>query len=210
MGIDLRALLADAPGHAPSAASTNGDNNPGLWLGVALGALARAGRDKLTLVIEPRFAALGMWIEQLVAESTGKHGVGILPVDGEALGDPDVYDDDRVFVRVARGADAAWQAPTDAAARRPSPRPDIRCSTFDARRRGALGGEFFRWEFATAVAGAVLGINPFDEPNVTESKDNTKRVLDQFRHEHKLPAEETLVTEGRLTLVGSTGDARCA
>ena len=112
--------------------------------------------------------------------------MGIVPVDGEALGDPGVYGDDRVFVRLATGADAAWQASTDAAldalaeAGHPVHRPvDAR------RRRGALGGEFFRWEFATAVAGAVLGINPFDEPNVTESKDNTKRVLEQFRDERR-------------------------
>jgi len=201
MGIDLRALLADAAQTAQRC-QQNSDNNPGLWLGVVLGTLARSGRHKLTLVIEPRFAALGMWIEQLVAESTGKHGVGIVPVDGEALGDPGVYEDDRVFVRVATGADPEWQAATDAklATLAEAGHPVLSLSMFGGE--GALGGEFFRWEFATAVAGAVLGINPFDEPNVTESKDNTKRVLEQYQHDHKLPADPPLSTEGRLSLSG--------
>jgi glucose-6-phosphate isomerase len=201
MGIDLRALLADAAQTAERCRH-NSDNNPGLWLGVVMGTLARAGRDKLTLVIEPRFAALGMWIEQLVAESTGKHGIGILPVDGEALGDPGVYQDDRVFVRVATGADPAWQATTDAmlATLAEAGHPVLYLSMLGGE--GALGGEFFRWEFATAVAGAVLGINPFDEPNVTESKDNTKRVLEQYQRDHKLPADPPLSSDGRLSLSG--------
>jgi transaldolase / glucose-6-phosphate isomerase len=203
MGLDLRALLSDA---AETAARTqdDSDNNPGIWLGVTLGALARAGRDKLTLVIEPRYASLGMWIEQLVAESTGKHGVGILPVATETLGAPDVYSNDRVFVRVATGSDRDWEQQTDVQldALAAAGHPVLLLRMLGGE--GALGGEFFRWEFATAVAGAVLGINPFDEPNVTESKDNTKRVLDQYQHEHSLPADEPLGTDGVLTL---TGDA---
>ena len=181
MGLDLRALLDDAQRRRPSAAERSSANNPGLWLGVALGALARAGRDKLTLVIEPRFARLGMWIEQLVAESTGKRGVGIVPVDGEALGDAGrLRRRSRLRPRLDRHRPARGRRqPTPRSTR--SPRPAIRSSTCPcSAASGALGGEFFRWEFATAVAGAVLGINPFDEPNVTESKDNTKRVLDQL------------------------------
>jgi transaldolase/glucose-6-phosphate isomerase len=201
MGIDLRALLTDAQQTA-ARTKQNSEINPGLWLGVVLGTLARAGRDKLTLAIEPRFESLGMWIEQLVAESTGKHGVGILPVAGEEIGAPDSYGDDRVFVRVATGNDMAWQQQTDAKLETlaAAGHPVVYLQMLGGE--GALGGEFFRWEFATAVAGAVLGINPFDEPNVTESKDNTKRVLEQFRHDHKLPAEEALSSEGALTLSG--------
>ena len=202
LGIDLRALMAAAQ-HMAQSCSVNDADNPGLKLGVALGTLARNGRDKMTLVIEPGLAALSLWIEQLIAESTGKHGVGIVPVSGEPLGTPAVYSDDRVFVRLSSGTDAAWQAETDSAlatlAEAGHPVIDL-ATTSDA----PLGAEFFRWEFATAVAGAVLGINPFDEPNVTESKDNTKRVLEQYRHEHKLPAVEPIVTEAGLTL---TGDA---
>jgi glucose-6-phosphate isomerase len=179
MGLDLRALLDAASQMAEDTRSPSADN-PGLWLGVTLGALCKAGRDKLTLVIEPGVARLGAWIEQLVAESTGKHGVGLVPVDGETLGAPGVYSDDRVFVRISSGADAAWQASTDAAltALGAAGHPVV-----DLTISGGIGGvsaEFFRWEFATAVVGAILGINPFDEPNVTESKDNTKRVLEQY------------------------------
>ncbi|HYI21893.1 MAG TPA: hypothetical protein VEX62_04570, partial [Candidatus Limnocylindrales bacterium] len=201
MGLDLDALLSDATATAERCQSATADN-PGLWLGVVLGTLARAGRDKLTLVIEPRYATLGAWIEQLVAESTGKRGAGIVPVDGEALGDPGVYDEDRVFVRIATGTDQTWQESTDAAldALAEAGHPVLRLSMLGGA--GALGGEFFRWEFATAVAGAVLGINPFDEPNVTESKDNTKRVLDHFRSSGELPADEPLASGGGLTLFG--------
>ncbi|HEY8135222.1 MAG TPA: hypothetical protein VIF08_04215 [Candidatus Limnocylindrales bacterium] len=179
MGLDLRQMLDAAAQMAEDTRSPSLDN-PGVWLGATLGALAKAGRDKLTLVIEPRVARLGAWIEQLVAESTGKHGVGIVPVDGEGLGAPKSYGSDRVFVRISSGEDATWQASTTAAldALAAAGHPVVDLAT-DAG-IGGLGAEFFRWEFATAVAGIVLGINPFDEPNVTESKDNTKRVLEQF------------------------------
>ncbi len=192
LGLDLRALLGGAATMAAACRASTA-TNPGLALGVALGVLAEAGRDKLTLVIEPRLAALGAWIEQLIAESTGKKGVGILPVDGETLGRPEVYADDRVFVRIGSGHDAEL----DALASAGHPVIDL-AQTSDA----PLGAEFFRWEFATAVAGAVLGINPFDEPNVTESKDNTRRVLDDYRHAGQLPPEETLASDGALRLVG--------
>src|SRR3954452_15431498 len=203
MGLDIRALLWDA-GQTALRTQDESENNPGVWLGVTLGTLAKAGRDKLTLVIEPRYATLGMCIEQLVAESTGKHGVGILPIATETLGAPDQYADDRVFVRVATGADPAWEQETEVQleALAAAGHPVLYLKMLGGE--GALGGEFFRWEFATAVAGAVLGINPFDEPNVTESKDNTKRVLEQYQHEHKLPTEDALGTLGALTL---TGDA---
>jgi hypothetical protein len=201
LGLDLRALMEEARQMAAQCRRATGDN-PGLWLGVVLGILARAGRDKLTLLIEPRYAALGAWIEQLVAESTGKRGVGIVPVDGEVLGDPSVYGDDRVFVRISTGTDMSWHGANEASlaalAAAGHPVIDLAMST-DA---GALGGEFFRWEFATAVAGAVLGINPFDEPNVTESKDNTRRVLEHFRSTGELPADEPLASEGSLSVSG--------
>ncbi|MEP7158344.1 MAG: transaldolase, partial [Chloroflexota bacterium] len=201
LGHDLAALLGGAEQMA-DATRTSSSDNPGLWLGVAMGALAQAGRDKLTLVIEPWAARLGAWIEQLVAESTGKIGVGVVPVDGEPLGAPGVYSDDRVFVRLSSGADDAWQAQTnralDALADAGHPVLEVALGPGVA----GLGAEFFRWEFATAIAGAVLGINPFDEPNVTESKDNTKRVLAAFRETGSLPKDESLATEGPLTLVG--------
>ena len=179
LGLDLRALT-DAAAQMAEDCRSPSDDNPGIWLGATLGALAKQGRDKLTLVIEPGVARLGAWIEQLVAESTGKHGVGIVPIDGETLGDPGAYGDDRVFVRISSSADAAWHSSSSAAlnalAAAGHPVIDL---VLDSGISG-LGAEFFRWEFATAVAGIVLGINPFDEPNVTESKDNTKRVLEAY------------------------------
>ena len=201
LGLDLRALLGAAALMAEDTRSPSPEN-PGLWLGATLGALAAAGRDKLTLVIEPRSARLGAWIEQLVAESTGRRGVGVVPVDGESLGDPTVYGDDRVFVRISSGADSAWQSATgaslDALAAAGQPVIDLSLGSG----AGGLGAEFFRWEFATAICGALLGINPFDEPNVTESKDNTRRVLEQFRRTGRLPIDEPLGSDGPLTLFG--------
>jgi glucose-6-phosphate isomerase len=149
-------------------------DNPGLRLGAVLGEAALTGRDKLTIVAEPRLRALGAWVEQLVAESTGKEGRGILPVDLETLGDPEVYGADRVFAKVGVDSIAATgmaqQLMDLAAAGHPvhgHEMPDVY----------ALGGEFLRWEIAVATAGRVLGIDPFDQPNVQESKDNTRRLL---------------------------------
>ena len=143
------------------------EENPGAWLGAVLGEAALAGRDKLTLVLPAEISALGSWIEQLIAESTGKEGKGILPVDGEALGAADVYGDDRLFVTIG---DHDGLAALEGAGY-----PVVRLPYSDSLQ---LGGEFFRWEFATAVAGHVLGINAFDQPNVQEAKDATARILE--------------------------------
>jgi hypothetical protein len=200
MGLDLRSLLDDAVLMSERCREPEA-RNPGLWLGVTLGALARAGRDKLTFVIEPRLASFGAWAEQLIAESTGKRGVGIVPVDGEALGPTDVYGDDRVFVRIGGLGDTAWRSATDAAlgqlAAAGHPVIDLPLAEGEG-----LGGEFFRWQFATAICGALLEIDPFDEPNVTESKDNTRRVLDHFRQTGELPADELISDQPPLSLVG--------
>ena len=195
LGRNLPQMLDEAAQMAEDTRSPSADN-PGLWLGVTLGALCQAGRDKLTLVIEPGVARLGAWIEQLVAESTGKHGLGMVPVDGETLGAPGVYANDRVFVRISSGANAAWQKVTDAAldvlAGAGHPVVDLTLG----EGVGGLGAEFFRWEFATAIVGAVLDINPFDEPNVTESKDNTKRVLETYRHTGTVALPAALPVDG--------------
>jgi hypothetical protein len=199
LGLDLAGLLDDGIAMA-GRCREDGADNPGLALGVALGELARHGRDKLTLVADPAIAAFGAWAEQLIAESTGKHGLGIVPVVDEPLGVPSDYGDDRIFVRLGQ-EESAWRAETDAAlqtlAEAGHPVIDLGFAP-DA----GIGGEFFRWEFATAVAGAVLGIDPFDEPNVTESKENTRRVLERFRAEGSLPAVEPLLEAPPLTLYG--------
>lgn len=142
-------------------------DNPGAWLGSVIGEAARAGRDKLTVILPPGIASLGHWVEQLIAESTGKEGKGILPVVGEDLGAPKAYGRDRLFV--------AYGEHEDLDALEAKGYPVVRLGQGERER---LGAEFFRWAFATAVAGHVLSINPFDQPNVAEAKDATRRILD--------------------------------
>src|SRR3989449_4022174 len=148
------------------------EDNPGVVLGVVMGELAKQGRDKITFVTSPAIWDLGAWMEQLIAESTGKEGKGIVPIDDEPLGPPAVYGQDRLFayIRYTAGADAAQDAKV--AALEKAGHPVIRIELADLIN---LGEEFFLWEIATAVAGSLLGINAFDQPNVQESKDYTKR-----------------------------------
>ncbi len=176
MGIDVEAVLRSAQeAEAVCNSFDSSASNSGLWLGAALGEAALRGRDKLTFVISPRIASFGLWVEQLVAESTGKHGKGVLPVVGEPLGDPASYGDDRVFVylRDADEPDEELEAHTEALAE--AGQPVITVSTDGPE---GLGRIFFFAEFAVAVAGWALGINPFDQPNVQEAKENTAKVLD--------------------------------
>jgi transaldolase / glucose-6-phosphate isomerase len=140
--------------------------SPGATLGATMGETAKAGRDKVTIVLPGEIASFGSWVEQLIAESTGKEDVGVVPVVGEPLGAPGVYGQDRVFVAI--GEHAGLDELENAG------HPVVRL-LFDGREQ--IGGEFFRWEMATAVAGYVLGINPFDQPNVQEAKDATKAIL---------------------------------
>lgn len=194
--LDLDALLEDARIMA-EATRADSDENPALVLGAAMAALAGVGRDKLTFVIEPDLAPLGAWLEQLIAESTGKQSTGIVPVDGEPLGPPEAYGDDRVFVRLGPASDSAWHAEIDArlGALTAAGHPLIDIRLDDA---SWVAAEFFRWEFATAVAGIGLAVNPFDEPNVTESKRNTARVLDTFSREGHLPEVAPSASLGQL------------
>ena len=196
LALDLDPLLEDARIMAEST-KPDADDNPALVLGSAMAALARAGRDKLTFIIEPDLAPLGAWLEQLIAESTGKEGVGIVPVDGEPLASPALYGNDRVFVRLGPASDSEWHTDIDAklAALTAAGHPLIDIRLDDA---SWVAAEFFRWEFATAIAGIGLGVNPFDEPNVTESKQNTKAVLETYAKEGRLPAPEPSASRGQL------------
>ncbi|MDX6611802.1 MAG: transaldolase / glucose-6-phosphate isomerase [Blastocatellia bacterium] len=200
MGCDVREMLqrtlraVDGSGAAAAA-----ETNAALRLGCALGALAVQGRDKLTLMTSSQISSLGLWIEQLVAESTGKEGKGIVPIAGEPLGQPDLYGSDRVFVAISVGElgsdDSDRLKALEAAGH-----PVIRRVLNDPL---DLGAEFFVWEFATAVAGALLEINPFDQPNVQESKDNTNSLLEEFKKNGKLPEQELLADDQGLRIFGT-------
>jgi glucose-6-phosphate isomerase len=180
IGAPVKDFLAGALAMAEGCRQNN-HANAGLELGAFIAATALDGRDKLTVVLPPTLSSLGLWIEQLVAESTGKHGTGSLPVVDEPLAHADVYGNDRAFVALATEKDAPdaalLQQIQDAG------HPILRLTT----RVDGLGSEFFRWEFATAVAGAGLGINPFDEPNVAEAKEKTKALLGAHAQRGALP-----------------------
>jgi len=172
-GIDLARLLDRAEEMARACrADVPAEENPGEWLGVALATLAQRGRDKVTFVAPRALASFGAWAEQLIAESTGKEGQGIVPIDGEPLGKPEAYGTDRVFVHLHLTRDP--RAERALAALEKIGHPILRVRWRDAY---DVGAEFFRWEFATAVACALLGVNAFDQPNVEEAKVNARQML---------------------------------
>src|SRR6266576_2646480 len=183
MGVDVTELLERAVEMAHSCAdSVPADENPGVWLGAVMGELATRGRNKVTLIASPKVATFGYWVEQLIAESTGKQGKGIVPVEGEPVGKPAVYGDDRLFVYIRMDGDAPNRS---VQALEKAGQPVV---TLTLRDKLDLGGEFLRWEIATAIAGSILGIDAFDQPNVQESKDNTKKVLAEYKAKKRLPA----------------------
>src|SRR5262245_60412508 len=170
--------------------------NPAVGLGLLMGASARARRNKLTLLLPAGLDRFGLWVEQLVAESTGKRGVGIVPICGETIGDAHVYGHDRAFVRLRR-PDEPGRVDQEVQDLGREP-----IATIEFPEPAALGAEFVRWEIATAVAGALLGINPFDEPNVQQAKDATRVLLDRYKKDHHLPgaAHETTTTGVTMSL----------
>ena len=187
MGLDVDKLLDEAERmlHA-CAPGVPADDNPGLVLGTILGVAATQGADKLTLVASPGIHDLGAWLEQLIAESTGKQGKGIIPVDRETVGAPSVYGSDRVFayLRLEDAPDAAQDAAVAALEKAGKPVITIRVAT-----KYDLSEEFLRWEIATAIAGAVIGINPFNQPDVEASKIATKALTSEYEKTGKLPSE---------------------
>ena len=186
-GVDVGRLLDRALTVACSSeACVAVANNPSAWLGAIMGELAKAGRDKLTLVLSPAIASFGDWIEQLVAESTGKEGKGILPVVGEAPGRPAVYGADRLFVHLRLQDDATHDATLEALEK--AGQPLLRLHLHDAY---DLGGQFFLWELATAIAGHRLGIQPFDQPNVEAAKALARRLIAEYQKAGALPAGQT-------------------
>ncbi len=198
MGLNIEHFLHQAERMRHSCeASVPAQENPGAVLGTTLGMLAKSGRDKLTFVTSPALWDLGAWLEQLVAESTGKEGKGIIPVEGESVDAPDVYAQDRMFayIRYERGTDPKQDSAVMALEQ--AGHPVIRIDVADLRN---LGQEFFLWEMATAVAGAMLGINAFDQPNVQESKDHTKAHLEIYQKNGKLSESSPLLVDGDVRI----------
>ena len=203
MGIDLDELLLRTSKIANQCRTRRPlSENPGIALGTAIGVLASGGRDKLTFILPGPIATFGMWLEQLIAESTGKEGSGVVPVSGELVGDPQVYGNDRLFVefRINNEPDETVEAKADSL--RKAGHPVI---TVHMRDRLDLGEQFFLWEIATATAGALLRINPFDQPNVQESKEFTAKILDEVRKEGRVPEAAMELRHGPLRLYMAGG-----
>ena len=185
IGMSLTRLLERAVSAAAQCSpSVPAEENPGTLLGAAMAGFAQAGRDKLTLVASKSVDAFGLWVEQLIAESLGKEGKGIIPVTGEPLAPAEQYGQDRWFVYLRAGWNDAEETDPKMAKIQSAGYPVLELRLSD---HYDLGAEFFRWQFATAVAGSLLGVNPFDQPDVQGSKDNTDRVLDSYRREGSLP-----------------------
>ena len=183
VGVDLQALLLRALGMLDYCSSpSRAADNPAALLGAILGELAKAGRDKLTLIPSPAICPFGDWAEQLVAESTGKEGYGILPVVGEVVGQPEIYGDDRLFVYLRLADDHTFDASLQAL--EAAGQPVVRLVLDDPY---DLGGQFLLWELATALAGSRLGINPFDQPNVESAKVQARKLVAAYQQQGKLP-----------------------
>lgn len=198
IGLDVERLLSATKKLMRScSASVPPADNPGVMLGTVLGVLGKSGRDKITIVASPGIADFGAWLEQLLAESTGKQGKGLIPIDAEPLGAPDAYGGDRVFVymRLANAVHAAQDTAVDILER--AGHPVVRIDITD---RYHLGQEFFRWEIATAVAGSILGINPFDQPDVEASKQKTRELTTAYEQTGELPPEAAILEEFGLTI----------
>jgi transaldolase/glucose-6-phosphate isomerase len=198
MGLDTKKFLGRAAEMVRACGpGASVEENPGAVLGIILGTAAKAGRDKVTIITSPGISDLGAWLEQLIAESTGKIGKGIIPVDREVLSSPDTYGSDRIFayVRLETGVDQGQEEKV--AALEKAGHPVVRITMADTY---DLGAEFFRWEIATAVAGAIIGINAFNQPDVEASKIATRNLTSEYEKNGSLPAEKPVVEDGGVKL----------
>ena len=205
MGVDVPKMLDRAEEMVHACAScVPPEDNPGIVLGTILGVLAKNGRDKVTFTNSPEIQGLGAWLEQLLAESTGKEGKGLIPIDREALGPPEVYGRDRLFVylRLESRPDPSQDAGIDALER--AGHPVVRILVAD---RYDLAQEFFRWEIATAVAGSIIGINPFNQPDVEASKVATRRLTEQYEKTGSLPPETPILHDGGISVFTDKSNA---
>ncbi len=180
MGIDIKAILTSAKQMEDSCDGIPAASNPGLNLGAVLGICQKHGRDKVTFVLSSSISSFGFWVEQLLAESTGKEGHGLIPVNGEILDAPEVYGNDRIFIHMYLPTDNNDMDEIKLKILEDAGHPIVRISVAD---KTALGGEYYRWEIATAIAGIIIGINAFDQPNVEESKKNTNLLLERWNKE---------------------------
>lgn len=198
MGLDTKKFLERAEEMVEACAScVRVEENPGVMLGLILGSAAKAGRDKVTIITSPGIFDLGAWLEQLLAESTGKQGKGIIPVDRELIGGPEVYGDDRVLVYLRLESAPDAQQDVKIAALEKANHPVVRISLADTY---DLGQEFFRWEIATAVAGSIIGINAFNQPDVEASKIATRNLTSEYEKTGSLPAEKPVVEDKGVKL----------
>ncbi|MDI6776741.1 MAG: hypothetical protein QMD03_05785 [Syntrophales bacterium] len=202
IGMDIETLLCRAAVMAEREAACekpNINNLNGASLGAVLGEMTRAGRDKVTFVISPGIASFGDWLEQLLAESTGKEGKGILPIVGEPLGNQDVYGNDRLFILLHLDGDEAVGSDGRLAAIEKAGHPVVRIHLPD---RYDLGAQCFLWEMATAVAGHLLGVNPFDQPDVKASKALTKKMIAEYTQKGQLPVEAPVLSGNGIAVYG--------
>jgi len=201
IGVDIKLLINQADSmRRECAPSVPISENPGAWLGTYLGTLALQGRDKFTLITSPGIANFGLWVEQLIAESTGKNGKGIIPIVGEPLMAPAHYGNDRLFIYLRLDSDNNTTIDNPMEQIKSSGQPVV---TIELQDNYELGAEFFRWEFATAVASAILGVNPFDQPNVQAAKEATKRYLREYTASGRLPSVE--VGDSLVDLLSEAG-----
>jgi len=190
IGVDITTLLDRADSVRQGCASCVPiHENPGAWLGACIASLALQGRDKLTLVTSPAISSYGLWVEQLIAESTGKEGKGVIPIVDEPLVAPIHYHEDRLFIYLRLDGDDNSDIDMAVERVKSSGQPVL---VLEMRDRYDLGTEFFRWEFAIAVAGAILGIQPFNQPNVQQAKEATERMLQEYTASGRLPQAETV------------------
>ncbi len=206
IGLDTRECFASAGYMVRAcAASAPPAVNPGVLLGLVLGVAANAGRDKVTFIVSSEIADVGAWLEQLLAESTGKEGKGLIPIDGEAIGEPSAYGDDRVFVSIRLGDTGDSAAEEAVSALEQGGHPVVRIVVAN---RQALFQEFFRWEIAVAIAGAIIGINPFDQPDVEASKVKAHQITQAYEKDGVLPMSSVAARINGVTLYADETNAR--
>jgi transaldolase/glucose-6-phosphate isomerase len=202
IGIDIKEILNNA--HQMEISSgpfIPSESNPAISLGTSLGMYARHGRDKVTFILSKSINAFGYWVEQLIAESTGKEGKGILPVEGEDLGNPEIYSDDRIFIYIHAGNDETQREERKLNALHKAGHPVIK---IDLKNKFALGAEFFRWELATAAAGRIINVNPFNEPNVSESKKNSKELLNEWKDKGSFGEGDPVINQNGISIYYDT------